>query len=151
MEGDLFAWLNGIAYWHWLALAAMLVAFEITAPGYVFLWVAIAAAITGVVKLFIPVGWEWQLLIFGVLSVGTVLLARRFIKKYSVETDQPSLNRREEQYIGQVYTLESAIENGAGRVKVADSVWRVEGGDLPAGSKVKVVSVNGSSFVVEPV
>lgn len=149
MEGDIFFWLDNLAYWHWWVLAGILIALEITAPGYVFLWIAIAAAVTGFVKLILPIGWEWQLLIFGTLSLLIVIYAKKFVKKYEPETDQPDLNRRGDQFVGRVFTLEEAIENGSGRVKIKDTSWRVEGDDLAAGSKVKVVSINGASLVVE--
>ncbi len=75
----------------------------------------------------------------------------KFVKKYaSSDTDQPDLNRRGDQFIGKIYTLHDAIENGSGRVKVDDSFWRVEGEALPAGTKVKVTAMNGASLVVEP-
>ena len=55
------------------------------------------------------------------------------------------------QYIGRVFTLEEAIINGRGKVRVDDTLWRVEGADLPLGHKVKVVSVDGVVFKVEGV
>lgn len=138
-----------LSYWHWFVLAALLIGLELLAPGYVFLWIAVAAGITGVLKLLLPIGWEVQLILFGVIAVVTVIYAKKFIKKYAKETDQPTLNRRGDKYIGHVYMLDQAIENGSGKVKVGDTMWRVEGDNLPAGSKVKVVAVNGASFVVE--
>lgn len=138
-----------LSYWHWFVLAAILIGLELLAPGYVFLWIAVAAGITGLLKLFLPLGWELQLILFGVIAVVTVIYAKKFIKKYAKETDQPTLNRRGDKYIGKVYVLDQAIENGSGKVKVGDTMWRVEGENLPVGSAVKVIAVNGASFVVE--
>jgi membrane protein implicated in regulation of membrane protease activity len=56
----------------------------------------------------------------------------------------------EKSMIGAVYPLESAIVNGAGSVRIGDSVWRVTGADLSAGTKVKVTGVDGSTLTVEP-
>ena len=72
-----------------------------------------------------------------------------WFRKYPEETDQPNLNRRGEQYIGRSFTLETAIDNGVGRVRVGDSLWRAVGDDMPAGSRVKVVGVDGASLKVE--
>ncbi|MFT5397200.1 MAG: hypothetical protein ACI85N_002418, partial [Gammaproteobacteria bacterium] len=63
--------------------------------------------------------------------------------------DQPNLNRRGEQYVGRSFTLEEAIVNGVGKIKVDDSTWKVKGSDMPVGMKVRVMSVDGTVFNVE--
>ena len=66
------------------------------------------------------------------------------------------LNRRQRQmcirdrYIDRVFTLETAIENGFGKVRVGDTLWRAKGNDLAAGTKVKVTAADGIVLVVEP-
>ena len=46
--------------------------------------------------------------------------------------------------------LTTAIENGFGKVRVADSLWRVKGADAPVGSRVRVTAADGVILVVEP-
>ena len=152
MSSGLIAWLESLQHWHWWILAVILVGLEIVAPGYVLLWIGIAAMLTGLLKFIIAgLAWEIQFLVFSITSLVTVIYVRIYLRKNPLVSDQPNLSRRGEQYIGKTYTLETAIENGVGRVKVGDTVWRVEGSDIAAGSKVKVVDVNGASFVVEPI
>jgi membrane protein implicated in regulation of membrane protease activity len=67
------------------------------------------------------------------------------------ESDQPLLNQRGEQLIGRTATLSEPIINGFGRIKLGDTLWRVKGPDLPAGTQVKVVSVNDLELVVAAV
>lgn len=64
-------------------------------------------------------------------------------------TDVPALNRRGEQYIGRVFTLTEPIVNGVGKVKVDDTTWKVNGDDMEAGAKVRVVAIDGTVFKVE--
>lgn len=79
----------------------------------------------------------------------SVLLWRNYMNKHPQETDHPHLNQRGAQYIGKTFTLIEAIKNGQGKIKVADSPWRVEGEeDCPAGSTVKVIAVDGATFKV---
>jgi membrane protein implicated in regulation of membrane protease activity len=59
------------------------------------------------------------------------------------------LNQRGQQYTGRIFTLDQPIVNGVGKVEVDDSSWRVKGPDLPAGTHVQVVGVDGVVFVVE--
>jgi len=90
-----------------------------------------------------------QIIIFGVLSVVTLLLYKRYQRLNPTEIDEPKLNRRGEQYIGRMFTLGKPIVNGVGKVKVDDSTWKVMGTDMPAGIKIRVVSVEGTVFNVE--
>jgi membrane protein implicated in regulation of membrane protease activity len=97
-----------------------------------------------VVLLLAPdLSWEYQVLIFAVLSVATVVGWRIYHKSHPTETDLPTLNRRGEQYIGRKLTLDEAIVNNVGRVRLDDTSWKVEGDDLPAGARIEVVGVDG--------
>ena len=51
--------------------------------------------------------------------------------------------------IGKVFTLRTAIVNGRGRLFVSGSTWLVSGPDLPAGSSVRVVGLEGPRLRVE--
>jgi membrane protein implicated in regulation of membrane protease activity len=64
-------------------------------------------------------------------------------------SDQPQLNRRAEQHIGRRYVLDTAIVNGQGKARVGDSLWLVEGPELPAGAAIEVVAVDGSTLRVK--
>ncbi|MCB1734520.1 MAG: NfeD family protein [Gammaproteobacteria bacterium] len=137
-------------FWHWWILGVALVILEAFAPGAFFVWMGVAAIAVGFLLWLIPVmTWEAQFLIFAGLSIATIVGWRMWFRKYPEETDQPNLNRRGEQYIGRSFTLETAIDNGVGRVRVGDSLWRAVGDDMPAGSRVKVVGVDGASLKVE--
>jgi membrane protein implicated in regulation of membrane protease activity len=136
--------------WHWWVLALVLIGIEMVAPGFFLMWIGGAAAVTGLVSLIVPsLPWQAQFLIFGVLAVASVLGARYYFKRNPIETADATLNKRGAQYIGRTFSLEEAIVNGTGRVRVGDSVWRAEGPDLPAGDRVKVTGVNGAALKVE--
>ena len=63
--------------------------------------------------------------------------------------DRPFLNRRAEGYVGRVFTLEKPIVDGVGTIRIEDTVWRVSGPSLPAGSRVKVSRADGADLAVE--
>jgi membrane protein implicated in regulation of membrane protease activity len=139
-------------YWHWWVLAVVLVIIELTVAGtFFFLFLAIAAAVTGLIALVAPdLTWEIQVLIYAVLSIASVFAWRRFKPAQNEPTDQPSLNRRGTQYVGRVFTLEAPIVNGVGKLTVADSTWKIRGPDTPAGTHVRVTAVEGTSLMVMP-
>ena len=74
---------------------------------------------------------------------------RAYLHRHPTETDKPTLNRRSQQYVGRTFTLEEAIVNGQGKIHVDDSTWKIEGEDLPAGTKVKVTGADGTVLKVE--
>ena len=39
--------------------------------------------------------------------------------------------------------------NGQGKITVDDSTWKIEGDDLPAGTKIQVTGVEGTVLKVE--
>ena len=143
-------WLNQILFWHWWILAGVLLILELTSPVYFFLWLGFSAAAVGFLLLVFPgIPVEAQLVLFGALSIVAVLAWRKYREVHPPESDQPLLNQRGQQYTGRIFTLEHPIVNGVGKVEVDDSTWRVKGPDLPAGTRVRVVGVDGVVFIVE--
>ena len=143
-------YLETLAYWDWFIAGLVLVILEIFAPGAVFLWLGIAAGMVGVMVFFAPsLDWKFQFTLFAVLSVVSIVVSRRYLKRRPLETDHPNLNRRGAQYVGRDLILDAALSGGRGRLRVDDTTWRVEGPDLPAGSKVRVTSVNGATLKIE--
>ena len=144
--------LASIEFWHWWVAAIGLIIVEALAPGAIFLWLGVSAGVVGAILLAVPgLSWEYQVLIFAVLSVGSVIGWRVYHKSHPTETDLPTLNRRGEQYVGRVITLDNAIVNRGGKVRLDDTSWKVEGDDLPAGALVKVIGVDGVVLRVEAV
>lgn len=137
-------------YWLWFVVAVVLVVVEVLSPVAYFLWLGIAAAIVGsVVWLFPTIPVLQQLLLFAVLAMAAVALVKMYFRQHKIATDQPGLNRRGAQYVGRVFTLESPIVNGIGKLRVDDTTWKIQGADLPAGSHVTVVGVDNTILRVE--
>lgn len=141
-----------IVFWSWWVLALVLLVIELLAPGFFFLWMASSAFVTGCLLLLIPaLDLELQVFIFSILSVAAITAWKLYGKKHSIVTDHPLLNKRGAQYIGRVFSLYKPIENGEGKIKVDDSIWKVHGEDCDINTKVKVISTRGTVFDVERV
>ncbi|TCK18275.1 hypothetical protein DFR30_1551 [Thiogranum longum] len=142
--------IESIGHWHWWILAAVLIILEVFAPGAFFLWLGLAAVTVGGVVYVLPdMIWEYQLLLFSVLSVISIVIWRKYFRSTPADTDQPHLNRRGEQYLGRTFTLEAPIIDGVGKIHVDDSTWKVHGDDCPAGTRVEVTGVDGTILKVE--
>ena len=145
------AFLEQAEFWHWWIAAIVFLVIETFAPGAIFLWMGVAAGIVGLILLiFGGLGWEPQFLIFAVFTVVSAVGWRAYLRRHPTESDRPALNRRGEQYVGRTFTLEEAIVNGQGKIHVDDSTWKIEGDDLPAGTRIRVTGVDGTVLKVEP-
>jgi len=139
-----------IFFWNWWELALVLLVIELLAPGFFFMWLAASSFVTGCLLLLIPsMSVELQVLIFSVLSVSAITFWRFYGKKQPMATDHPLLNKRGAQYIGRVFSLYKPIENGEGKIKVDDSIWKVHGQDCDINTKVRVIAARGTVFDVE--
>ena len=136
--------------WNWLILAAVLLVLEVLAPGVFFIWFGLAAAVTALLAFLFDISWQWQLVWFCLLSLAAVVVALKYLRKHPLHSDRPLLNERAVQHIGQSFNLIDPIVNGRGSVKIGDSIWRVEGPDLPKGTRVRVLSADGSLLKVAP-
>ncbi|WP_028055686.1 NfeD family protein [Sphingobium bisphenolivorans] len=136
-------------HWGWLVFAALLGVGEVILPGVFLIWVALAAAVTGLLALALPIALPAQLLIFAGLCLLSVWGGRRWYKANPVDSQDPMLNDRTARLIGEIVTVVEAIDGGRGRVKVGDSVWSCRGPDAPAGSRVRITGADASVLKVE--
>ncbi len=134
-------------YLHWIVIGVVILIFELIGAGGFLFWTGLAAIITSIVVCLIPtLGWPIQILIFAVLTVIVTFCWWKYLKTHPFEkkSDAPNLNQRNKRYIGRVFTLDEAIVNGRGNVRVDDSRWRVEcDKDYPAGTKIEITGADG--------
>jgi membrane protein implicated in regulation of membrane protease activity len=142
---------TALGAWNWMILAAILFALELLAPGIFLMWFGVAAGATGLIVFRYDISWQWQLIWFCGLSLATVLFAAKYLRKHPLRSDRPLLNERATQLIGQSFDLIDPIVNGRGSIKAGDTIWRVEGPELPRGARIKVVGADGTLLKVEPV
>ena len=141
-----------LGHWAWLVVAGVLLLLELLAPGVFFIWLAIAAALVGLADMWADMGWHYELLLFAVLAVISVLIGRKVVvgRQRNFSTS-PHLNQRMLGHIGKVLVLHEPIAEGHGKVTIDDTVWDVTGADAPSGTRVKVSGVDGLKLKVEVV
>lgn len=136
--------------WNWLILAVILFALELLSPGIFLMWFGLAAAVTGLIAFSSDISWQWQLLWFCALSLISVLLAAKYLRQHPLWSERPLLNQRALQLIGQSFDLVDPIVNGRGSIKAGDTIWRVEGPELPKGARITVIGADGTLLKVTP-
>lgn len=149
------SWIASLGPWSWIAFGLALLVLEVVVPGVFLLWIGIAALMVGAASfvLWETSVWVWQTqtIVFLLLTGVCVYLGKRYFHSSNQKTDAPYLNERVRQLIGRTATLAEPIENGAGRIRIGDTLWRVSGPDLPIGTRVRVSGVDGdgTTLVVE--
>lgn len=140
-------YLPTLSYWHWYGVAVVLLILEflLMTSGFL-LWLAIAAGAVGLLLWLFPLfAWPYQMLVFSLGGIVCSVVWWAFLLGHrSVKMGR----RKGEQFKGKVFTLGAAIIAGKGTLSIGNSVWRVTGPDLPAGSKVRVVNVEKGSLQV---
>ncbi len=138
--------------WFWFIIAGLLLIGELLSPGVFLMWLAAAAAITGVADLVFAMGWAGEGITFGLTSLLTVFATwKQVTSNWSAKSDQPNLNNRLNGFVGRTIALDQAIINGSGKVRIEDALWDVDGEDAPAGTKVKLTGVKGLRLVASKI
>jgi membrane protein implicated in regulation of membrane protease activity len=129
--------------WTWMIVGVALLALEIAAPGAFFLWFGLAAIAVGALALLVVVPWQAQLIIFVVLATLVVLIGRRYFSRSDDEPVSTGLNERGRRLVGTIVVLDKPIVDGQGRVRIDDTTWRVVGPNMPSGTRVRIIDVDG--------
>jgi membrane protein implicated in regulation of membrane protease activity len=144
--------IRSLGAWSWIILGGILLAVELIAPGTFVLWLGVAAILVGVISFVIDWSWQEQGVGFAILAVASLVMWWRLIRPARRDEDagdQPFLNRRAQGFVGREFTLEKPIVDGAGTVRMGDTIWRVTGPDCAAGSRVRIARAEGATLFVE--
>ena len=138
---------------YWLIIGLALMVFELFNPGAYMLWLGLGALLTALLVLVGPdIPTVWQIIAFGLLSFAAIMGYREWRRRNPAveDSDQPLLNKRAAQLVGQVHLLTEPVVDGRGRMKIGDAFWTIFGPDMPAGQRVRIVATDGVTLNVEP-
>lgn len=147
-------WVSDLGVWSWFILGLILLVGEVVLPGIFLFWFGLAALTVGSLTLlpFTEVAWwPWQvqLAVFGALSLVLVLVGSKLFPSNRKDDRASKINAPLSRLEGREAVLVDAIENGMGRIKLGDTVWRVKGTDAAAGTRIRVVGTDDNTLVVE--
>ena len=134
----------------WLIAMVVLLIVEGLAPGLVSIWFALGALAALICSLLGAPVWL-QILWFFVVSIAALVLTRPLAKKYVNARVVPT---NADIVIGKEGLVTEDINNvlGTGAVTVLGKVWTARSlGDanIPAGSTVKILRIEGVKLIVE--
>jgi len=145
--------LQTINQYHWLSFACILVILEIFGFAGFMLGFALAALVNFIIMSAADISWQVQVLIFAGFSLVTSICWYIFQFKKDKENEKTTtLNKKENQLVGQKVTLTEDIDAGKGRLKITDSTWPVYTEEsLKAGDLVEITKVNGIFLQIKKV
>lgn len=142
--------LEELGPWLWWIVGLLLIGLEVLVPGTFFLWFGLAALMVGTLAVLVELPWQVEIGLFALFSLASLVIGRQVMRGNEQEEGEELLNRRGARFVGQVHVLSEPIAGGNGRLALDDSVWRVSGPDQPAGARVRIVGLDGSTLLVEP-
>lgn len=138
-------------FYNWLILGAVLMIIEVASFTLLFFWLAIAAFIMAGISYLLPdLSINAHLLTFSVIAVVCVVAWHRIFKHRQAQMGDSRMNNRAERYIGKTATLLEDTDNGRSKIRIEDSLWRVEcDKELSAGTVVEIIAADGVTLHIK--
>ncbi|PKM74241.1 MAG: NfeD family protein [Firmicutes bacterium HGW-Firmicutes-16] len=135
----------------WAVLIVLFLIAEGATAGLTSIWFA-AGALTALAAAFLDLPVWLQIVLFIVVSVGTLLMTRPLAKKYVNRKIQPT---NADRAIGSVATVTERIDNvaGTGAVTLGGRMWTARsttGEIVEEGTRTEVTAIEGVKLIVEP-
>jgi membrane protein implicated in regulation of membrane protease activity len=150
---DLMALYLAHPFWAWLALAGVLLAVEVMTGSGWMLWPAGVAVIVALLATYGGLNPGQSLLVFALLTISSVLLARRYLPKSLFRRADNDINDNVARLVGHQGRVVTGFQDRSGRVFVDGKEWPAEAEDataLKAGARVEVTGVTGTRLRVRP-
>ena len=136
----------------WLIIAGSMVLLECMTVGFLVIWFGVGALFAMLTSFFID-SLFIQTIVFIVSSAILILLTKPLVKKFIQKDDEkPNVYT----VIGKtaLVTKDIDTEKSIGQVKVDSDSWSakdVNGGFIPMGSKVEILSIEGVKVIVKKI
>ncbi|MEM7053069.1 MAG: NfeD family protein [Pseudomonadota bacterium] len=140
--------------WFWMILGALLILSEFFLTGFIAMFFGVGAILVGIATaLGLISGAPTQIILFAVLSLGSLLLAREKIKVWfrGNVTDEWSGDKDLISARGQRVSAVADFRDGLGKVKLSGAEWKAESDEpIAAGDTVWVIGHRGITLLVSP-
>jgi membrane protein implicated in regulation of membrane protease activity len=141
-----------LEWWHWAVAGIVLILAELAVPAFVLVWFGLGALVVAMLVAIADVGITTQLAAWLVTSVLLVFL---WFKVFRPESHKTRVGMSEPAMIGEVGLLAREVapfEKGEVRFQkplLGTDTWPcIADEEIPAGTRVKVVAVEGSLLKV---
>ena len=142
-----------VVWWHWVVLGLIFIITEMATGTFISLGLGVAAIIVGLIDLLLEMGVVYQLLLWIILSVAIIAALFKWFKSQPTVSETGQSSYRFDT-LGTV--TEEIHPHHRGKVAfdtpvLGNTVWYATSDyDLPEGSRIKIVEVNGQLIEVAP-
>ena len=143
--------------WYWFYLGAGLIILELVTPGFILMFFGIAAVLVALLMAVLPqslMGDAAQWILFGVFSIASLLLLRKFVQSVFIGADGKT-SSLPDAYIGKsARVIEEITRLVPGKVEFNGSNWKAELSDpdsdpITVNSPVEIVKRDNLTFLVK--
>jgi membrane protein implicated in regulation of membrane protease activity len=137
----------------WFLAGLVLFALELAAPGLIMVFFGIGAWVTAVVCLIFEPSLNWQLGVFIIVSLFSLLILRNQLKNKFFDADDEAVNALEDEYIGKTAQVIAPIHpTRPGKISFKGTEWSaVSANELKKGNFVRIVSKDSIVLTVEKI
>lgn len=143
----IFAFLDGISPWWWIAFALALGAVELVTFSYFLLWLALAAVSVAAALVVADLGGTSQVALFAICALVYTLIGYAVVKRRGPSEQDGPLNNRAAALIGRKAVVAGPFQADIGTVEVDGIRWRgrlAPGTPAPAeGEELEVTATEG--------
>lgn len=135
--------------WVWLAVFVVSIILEFATVEFVGIWFSIASIPALILALLNQDPWL-QVIVFFLLSTLLLALTRPLVVKY---LRRNVVDTNVDAYVGKIALVTKEISDvNPGRVKFEGLIWTaISSENISAGSKVKILAVEGNKFIVSKI
>lgn len=135
----------------WLLCGVIGIGLELIVPGLIVVFFGCGAVLTGLcLWLFPTMPIELQLIVFGVISVVSLLVFRKMLKKKFFQKTTNSTDELADEYVGKQAVALSDFENGRGKVEFKGTGWEATSSDeIHKGDTVLIISHESITLQVQ--
>lgn len=139
----------------WIIVGLAIMSMELFLPGFILLFFGLGAVLTGLLMIFVPLGVNVQLVLFAVLSIGSLISFRRYAQGYftgRVSNANPS-GAPLEMHTGEtaIVTEDIVPNSPRGKVEFHGTAWNADSEvEIKKGAKVTIVERHDLTLKVKP-
>ncbi len=149
----MIALLNEVTWWHWVIFGVLLIVIEMSTGTFFMLTLGVSAILVGILDILFELSIQVEILLWLLFAIASVLVWMKWFKDHTVSNSGQSDYRLET-----LGTVTGEIHpHGRGKVTfdtpvLGNTQWHATAKtDIPKGTRVKIVEINGQLIEVAPV
>lgn len=136
----------------WFILGFIFFVMELIVPGFVIFFFGVGAWIAALLALLLPIGTNFQIFIFIVASIATLLAFRKLLKRQFFTNNDSTTENIDDDITGNTATAVSSFKIGeTGKVEFRGSYWNASSlHNIEKGQIVTIIGKQSTTLIVEP-